>query len=235
MLTSLGFDTLVVRADKLPSNVEQALTFFYELGIKNILILFDYDPIYDSIAIIKSKAKEFKARYSEIAYRKIKIKCALNLHVSEGVTFNDSINRIYCNKQTKSLFVTLPLFPDVNYNSIALDVNNLLYKKKALPIFTSFEKSIESSNLDFCSKFINNPKINVSIDINYLLNPQKEKAFKKLISGNCMLLPEINRDISNYAGITAATEFIIQAYGKKAYYSLCSQINKASTKLIFNS
>ena len=111
----------------------------------------------------------FKAIHAKSAYRRLKVKCAFNTHLSEGVTFNDDINRVYCNKQIKAIFTALPLFTDQQYQPIALDINNLLYKKKAFPIFTSFEKIIESSSLNFCSKFINNSKIGISVDLNYLL------------------------------------------------------------------
>ena len=233
MLSSLGFDTIVVHADKISSNIEHAFNLFYEIGIKKVLLLFDYDPLCDSITLIKSRANEFKSLCSKYAYRRIKIKCALNLHITEGSVFNDSINRIYCNKSFKTIFVSLPLFTETHYQPIALDINNLLYKKKAFPVFTSFEKIIETSSLDFCSKFINNSKIGISIDINYLLNPQKEKVFKSLLKSSSLIFPTITHDISNYAGILPSTEFIIKKYGKKSYYSLCSQINRGSMKLLF--
>lgn len=233
MLSSLGFDTIVVHADKISSNIEHAFNLFYEIGIKKVLLLFNYDPLCDSITLIKSRANEFKSLCSKYAYRRIKIKCALNLHITEGSVFNDSINRIYCNKSFKTIFVSLPLFTETRYQPIALDINNLLYKKKAFPVFTSFEKIIETSSLDFCSKFINNSKIGISIDINYLLNPQKEKVFKSLLKSSSLIFPTITHDISNYAGILPSTEFIIKKYGKKSYYSLCSQINRGSMKLLF--
>ena len=233
MLSSLGFDTLIVHADKISSDLEHAFNLFYEIGIKKVLLLFNYDPLRDSITLIKSRANEFKKFCSRYTYRRIKIKCALNLHITEGSAFNDSINRIYLNKHFKTIFVSLPLFTEINYEPIALDINNLLYKKKAFPIFTSFEKIIETSSLDFCSKFINNPKIGISIDINYLLNPQKEQVFKSLLKSSSMVYPTVTHDISNYAGILPSTKFIVKKYGKKPYYALCSQINKGSTKLLF--
>ena len=233
MLTSLGFDTLIIHLDKFHSDIGQTFDFFYDLGIKNFLFIFDYDPLCDSISLKKSKMNKFKELYAKSASRKIKIKCAFNLHISEGASFNSSLSSIYCNKQARTVFLTLPLFTDCNYQPIALDINNLLYKIKAYPIFTSFEKTIESSNLNFCSKFINNSQIGISIDLNYLLNPQKENVFKELLKSNTAIFPSITQNLSNYAGIYASTEFIIKNYGKKDYYALCSQINKGSLKLSF--
>ena len=231
MLTSLGFDTLVVHANRFYSDIPQTLEAFYALGIKTFLFVFDYDPLYDSIPIIKSKMSEFKKHFANIALRKFKIKCAINLHISHGAAFNDSITQLYYNKSSKAIFISLPLFTDANYDPISLDINHILYKKSALPIFTSFDKIVESSSIEFCSKFINNPRICISTDINYLFNPQKEIFFNKILTSNTLILPSISYNLSNYAGIMAATDFAIDKYGKKAYFNLCSQINKASTKI----
>lgn len=233
MLTSLGFDTLVVHADRFYSDMHQALDAFYVLGIKNFLLVFDYDPLCDSISIIKNKMDNFKILCAKSASHRIKLKCALNLHLSQGAAFNDSLTRLYCNKASKTLLVSLPLFTDSNYEPIALDVNHLLYKKSVFPIFTSFEKIVESSSIEFCSKFINNPKIAISIDLNYLFNPQKEILFNKILNSNSLVLPSISKDISIYAGILSLAEFDIKKYGKKSYYSICSQINRTSSKLLF--
>ena len=231
MLSSLGFDTIIVHADKISSNIEHAYNIFYEIGIKKVLLLFNYDPLCDSITLIKSRANEFKSLCSKYAYRRIKIKCALNLHITEGSVFNDSINRIYCNKSFKTIFVSLPLFTETRYQPIALDINNLLYKKKAFPVFTSFEKIIETSSLDFCSKFINNSRMGLTVDLNYLLNPQKDKLFNLFLTSNSLIIPTISQNMANYAGILPSADFALNKYGKKEYYKLCSQINKASLKI----
>jgi hypothetical protein len=232
MLTSLGFDTLAIHVNRYNSSFDETLNFFYELGIKNFLFIFDYDPLNDSIAIIKSKMNELKNTYKKRSFR-INIKSAINLHISQGAGFHENINQIYCNKKSNSLLVSLPLFIKDNYEPISLDINNLLYKKSTFLYFTSFEQIIESSNLEFCSKFINNPRIGLLIDANYLLNPQKHIIFNKILNSNTLILPCISKDISYYAGILASTNFAIEKYGKKDYFKLCSQINKASVK-IFN-
>lgn len=233
MLTSLGFDTLVVHADRFYSDIHQALDAFYALGIKNFLFVFDYDPLYDSISIIKSKLNNFKILCANTSSHRIKLKCALNLHISQGAAFNDSLTRLYCKKSSKTLLVSLPLFTNSNYDPIALDINHLLYKKSVFPIFTSFEKIVESSSIEFCSKFINNSKIAISIDLNYLFNPQKEEIYTKILHSNSLILPSISKDMATYAGILSLAEFDIKKYGKKSYYGICSQINKASSKLLF--
>ena len=233
MLTSLGFDTLIIHTNRFYSNLDQTLEYFYNLGIKNFLFLFDYDPLSDSISITKSKMTEFKNNLAKTSPRRIKIKSAINLHISKGAAFNDSLDQLYYNKSSKAIFLSLPLFIADNYEPISLDINHILYKKSAFPIFTSFEEIVESSSIDFCSKFISNPKICLSIDLNYLLNPNKEIVFNKILNDNSYILPSISYNIANYAGILSATDFAIEKYGKKAYFNICSQINRTSTKIAF--
>lgn len=231
MINSLGFDTIVIHHDRFYSDADYALESLYDLGIHNFLFIFDYDPLTDSVAILKSKINEFKNLRAKSSSHRIKIKCALNLNISTGIAFNDSINQIYASKSTKSLFLTLPLFTDANYAPIALDINHLLYKRSAFLIFTSFEKIVESSNLEFCSKFINNPRIGLDVDLNYLFNPQKDAFFNQILSGRSMVFPSISKDYGNYVGALESANLVIERHGKKAYFNLCSQINKASTKI----
>lgn len=231
MINSLGFDTIVIHRDRFYSDIDCAIESLYSFGIHNFLFIFDYDPLTDSVAILKSKLNEFKNFHTKASSRRVKIKCALNLNISAGIAFNDSISQLYASKNTKSLFVSLPLFTDDNYDPIALDINHLLYKKSVFLILSSFEKIVESSNLDFCSKFINNSRIGLDIDLNYLFNPQKDDFFKRLLNSRSMIFPSISKDFGNYAGLLESANLAIDNYGKKAYYGLCSQINKASTKI----
>lgn len=229
MITSLGFDTIVIHTNRFYSDIDQAIKTFYSFGIRNFLFIFDFDPLCDSIAITKSKMNEFK-NIVKISPLHVKIKTAFNLSISPGAAFSDSINQIYANKKFKALFTSLPLFTNTNYDPIALDINHLLYKKSSFLVFTDFEKIVETSSIDFCSKFITNSRICICTDLNYLLDPQKKIFFNRILKANCLILPSISKDLANYVGALKSSEFIIEQYGKKAYYNFCLQINRASTR-----
>ena len=231
MITSLGFDTIVIHANRFHCEMNHTFETFYQFGIKNFLFIFDFDPLFDSISILKDKMNTFKKLAYNSFSRRINIKVAYNLIVTQGCAFNNSTNRLLANKKSKSLFVALPLFTNTNYDPIALDINHLLYKKSYFLIFDSFEKIVESSNIDFSSIFINNPRIGICVDLNYILNPTKEIFFKRVINSNCLILPSISTDIGNYVGALSAADFMINKYNKKAYYNLCTQINKASSRI----
>lgn len=231
MLTSLSFDTIAVHINRFYSDVDQMLIEFYKLGIKNFIFIFDYDPLCDSITILKDKIKSFKRLHSKPSSIRINIKCVLNMHISQGAGFNKSINKLYPTKDSNTLFVSLPLFTSDNYDPIALDINNLLYKKSSFLMFTYFDKIVETSSLDFCSKFINNSRIGFTVDFNYLFNPEKADFFDKILNSNSLIIPSVSQNMANYVGALSEAEFIIEKYGKKSYFHICSQINKASLKL----
>lgn len=232
MITSIGFDTVVISYHRNNFELEQTFELLCKLGVKNFIFLFDYDPLIDSIAIFKERFNKLKCYTKSISSR-TKIKCAFNLHICQGAAFNNSTTRLYADKNSKLIFISLPIFTSNNYDPIALDVNHLLYKKSAFPIFTSFEKIIETAGLDFCLKFINNPRIGISVDMNYLLDPKKHNIFKLIIKSNTLILPSFSNHISNYAGIAPSADYAIENYGKASYYKLCSQINKCSLKFRF--
>ena len=234
MLCSFGFDALVVSYDRLRySEFKDLIEHFFKLGIRKYIFIFDYEPNTDSIAILTEKFNTLKQHCSNFGFRGLKIKCALNMNICQGAAFNSSLSRVFANKINKTIFVSLPIFADTVYDSFALDVNYLLYKQHAFPIFTFFDSNIETSGRDFCQKFISNQRIGISLDINYLFSPQNIDIVKEILKSNCMILPSISGDISNYAGVWAYVEHFWKFSSKTDYFKLCSQINKCSDKLIF--
>lgn len=231
MITSLGFDTVTVHTNNLNKNISDIFDLLCPLGIKNYIFLFDYDPSIDAISLYKARFNEFKKICTNTLSHRVKIKCAFNMYISNGSAFNPSLDQIYANRSSKILFLSLPLFADTNYQEISLDINHLLYKKSTLPILTNFDKILDTSDFEFCSKFIHNYRFGFSIDLNYLLDPCKKDIFKAFLESKSLILPSISPNTSNYAGIKASAEHIIDLYGKKRYYLLCSQINKCSSKI----
>lgn len=233
MLSFIGFDTIIIFYNRQTADdIVAIITLLYKIGIKNFIIVFDFDPLIDSISIIRSKIDNFNKSIRLVIPNRIKIKYTFNLVMSQGVAFNDAVQRLYANRKNKTLFLALPLFVDNNYDPIAIDINHLLYKRKITTIFTSFEKIIETSSLKFCMKFIENPKISFTVDINYLFNPEKQRFVNSVLTSNTLILPSISNSVSNYAGILSVADNALEIYGKKKYYNLCSQINHSSTKLV---
>lgn len=234
MFCSLGFDTLLISYDRLHfSEFKDLVEYFFGLGIKNFIFIFDYNPNLDSISLVAEKFSNLKSYSSKFCFRGMKIKCAFNLNICQGAAFNDSLSRIFANRNNKTIFLSLPIFTDTVYDSFALDINHLLYKKRAFPIFTFFDANIETSGRDFCKKFISNPRIGISLDINYIYSPKNHDIVSEILKSNCFILPSVSGDISNYAGTAATIECFIDSYGKNDYFKLCSLINRCSDKVGF--
>lgn len=233
MLSFIGFDTIIIFYNRQTADdIVAIITLLYKIGIKNFIIAFDFDPLIDSISVMRYKLDNFNKSIRVVIPNRIKIKYTFNLVMSQGVAFNDDVQRLYANRKNKTLFVSLPLFLDNNYEPISHDINHLLYKRKIITAFTSFEKTVETSSLDFCMKFIDNPKISFTVDINYLFNPDKQRFVDSVLTSNTLFLPSISNSLSNYAGILSAADNALEIYGKKKYYKLCTQINRASIKLV---
>ena len=231
MVPVLGFDTIIVHYRSYSDN-NYIFELLYNIGIKNYIFLFDYDPRCDSISVMRYKANQFKKSVLASVRYKIKIKCVFNLVLTPGAAFNDNISRLYPNRKNQILFLSLPIFTDKHYDSIAHDINYLLYKRKIKVVFSDFDKLIETTSLDFCNKFINNPRISLLVDINYLFDPAKQKLFKSVLSADSNILLSISKDISNYVGVLASFNNVIEVHGRKNCYRLCSQINHTSMAFI---
>lgn len=233
MLSFLGFDTIVIHNyNRFVVDSKHMFELFYNIGVENFIFAFDFDPRIDSVTIMNYNFKQIKQSLLNSTSYRVKIKCIYNLMISPGAAFNNVIPRICSNKSNNVLFLSLPLFTDVNYDPIALDINHLLYKRKITTVFSSIEKVIETSSLDFCIKFLNNPRIAFTVDINYLFDPSRENFFNRLIDSKSNILPCISGDMFNYAGVLASADNALSKYGKKKYYNLCSQINRSSLTLI---
>lgn len=233
MLSFLGFDTLVIHNyNRFVLDSHHMFDLFYNAGIKNFIFAFDYDPRFDSITIMKYEFNQIKKSVLETTSHHVKVKCIFNLIMSQGVALNKDIPRLCSSKTSNALFLSLPLFTDTNYEPISLDINHLLYKRKLTTVFSSIEKAIETSSLDYCMKFINNPRIAFTVNINYLFDPSKERFFNNILNSKSNLLPSISGDMFSYAGVLAEADNALDKYGKKKYYNLCSQINHSSLKLL---
>lgn len=234
MLYSLGFDTLIISYDRSRfSDFKNLMEHFYSLGIKNFIFIFDYDPTRDTLVQFSEKFNGVKKYCSQFASRRMKIKCAFNLNICRGAAFNSSVTKLYADKSSKSIFVGMPIFTDRVYDSFATDINHLLYRKSAFTVFSFFDLIIETAGRPFCKKFITNPHIGITLDVNYLFNPKNQDVFNEILKSNCLLIPTVSGDISNYAGVGASAEYALNLYGKNKYYKLCSQINKCSVKFGF--
>ena len=231
MLASLGFDTIIVNNRRYDEeSLSELFNLLFPFGVNKFIFLLDFDLSLDSFSVQFEKIQRFAKIVSNISPRGARSKIFYNLILDKGSSFNPEFNRLYSVKKARSLFLSLPLFTDTNYEVIAQDLNNMIYRMNAFPLITNFDMVVETSANIFWQKLLSVSNLGVSVDINYLFDPEKLGFAEALILNKTPLIPSVSRDIANYVGIVNEAEFFFEKIGKKKYYSICSQISRCSSK-----
>ncbi len=231
MLTSLGFDTVIINNCDYDS---QSLTFLFELlsksDVKNFVFASDFDFAQNSFSLENQKIDNFKSYLKNISFRGIHQKVFYNLILSQGSIFNDEFKRVYAVKKYNSLFITLPLFTHTYYESLATDINHMIYRHKAFPVIMNFDKILDTASEDFCDMLINTSQMGFGLDVNYIFAPAKLTHIEKLLRKGSLIFPTISHHASNYVGIMNEAEAFMENIGKRNYYQLCTQIRRCAAK-----
>lgn len=230
MSTSIGFDTLIVNNRAYAEDDLLALfELFVPLGVKNFVFLFEFDLAATSFLRVEQKISPLKELLSRITPRGVHSAVRLSLVFDKGVSFNSALPKLYTSRTKKSLFVSLPIFPQTDDNAFATDLNRLIYRSGAFPIFTCFENIIRTAPSDFAHKLLATPS-GFGFDLNYLLRIDNRELARTLIASNTLVLPVISHELANYVGIVNETSCFKEVFGKNDYYKICSQINRCSIK-----
>ena len=231
MLTSLGFDAVIINNGDYDA---QSLTFLFELlsksDIKNFVFASDFDFAQNSFSLENQKINNFKAKLKNISFRGLHHKVFYNLILTQGSVFNHEFKRIYAVKKYNSLFVTLPLFTHTSYDSLATDINHMIYRYKAFPVILNFDKILDTASVDFCDMLINSSQLGFGLDINYIFDPAKRTYIEKLLLKGSLIFPTISHNISNYVGIMNEAKAFMENMGRRNYYQLCAQIIRCTGK-----
>ena len=231
-MTSLGFDTIVIHNHWYDNDsLSELLNTFSYYGIKNFIFLSDFDFSLNSLSVENEKLNNFKARFSKASLpRGVFCKAFYNLSIDKGSAFNKDIKRVYSVRKYRSLFVNLPLFTETNHELIAQDINHLIYRQKAFPVFSHFDGIINTTSKEFYSKLIKNTSVGFAMDINYIFDPNNASVILDMIKSKALIVPMIAHHNSNYVGVLNEAEFFMEKIGKKNYYQLCTQMRKCATK-----
>ncbi len=230
---SIGFDTLIVNnRSYAEDDLSELFELFVPLGIKNFVFLFEFDLANTSFLRVNKKISLLEERLSMITPRGIHSSVKLELIFDSGAPFNSDLSKLYASRSKHSLFVALPIFPRTDDNVFATDLNRLLYRSSSFPIFTSFQNITETAPAEFVSR-LTATDAGFGFDLNYLLRTDRPELTKSLISNNALILPMISHQPANYVGIMNEISYFKEIYGKSEYYTLCSQINRCSSKAGF--
>ena len=233
MQFSLGFDTLIVNnLFYSEDDLSELFELFVPLGIKNFVFLFEFDLANTSFFRVNNKISLLDELLSKITPRGVHSAVKLELIFDKGASSNSDLTRLYSSRSKKSIFIALPIFPKTDDNGFATDLNRLLYRNTAFPIFTSFQNIAETAPNEFITKLLSTDA-GFGFDLNYLLRTDRQWITKIITSKKVLILPMICHDFSAYVGIANEILHFKEIYGKDEYYKLCSQINHCSSKAGF--
>lgn len=233
-MNTLGFDTVVVNV-KLYSkdDIQRMFEIFIPAGINNFIFVCDFNTVADNLTFKLESAKKFKNEISVLAPRGVHIKTAQAALFEYGISQNPYCRKISVSRKDQATFISLPIFPDLLDNRFATEINKLLYGKKMFPIFSNFDSITKTAPNSFTSKLISTNHAGFVYDINFLTDTSNINVCKSIVNHGTSILPSISHDIGNYVGILNASEHLLEALGKTAYYRLCSSINKCSAIIGF--
>lgn len=227
MPLSIGFDTLIANNRRYSEDeLSDLFSLFVPLDVKNFIFLCEFDLVSDSFHKANEKTSLLKDRLSRTAPRGVHANVKYELIFDRGAPDNPQLSRLFASRAKRSLFVSLPMFPQVDDNSFATDLNRLIYRSNSFPIFTSFHNLVETAPLAFTSKLMTTDA-GFAFDLNYLLRTDHPTLTERLF--DVRVLPMISHDIANYVGIVNEISYFQEIFGKKQYYRLCSQINRCCT------
>ena len=230
MQFSIGFDTLIVNNRfYAEDDLSKLFELFVPLGIKNFVFLFEFDLANTNLLRVNKKITLLEDLLSRITPRGIHTTVKPELIFDSGVSSNSDISKLYASRSKKSLFVALPIFPPIDDNGFATDLNRLIYRSSSFPIFTSFHNIVETAPEDFTTRLLSTPS-GFGFDINYLLRTDRKDLTSMLINNTSLVLPMISHELANYVGIVNEVSHFKETYGKTEYYKLCSLINRCASK-----
>lgn len=234
MLSSLGFDTVIVNNQ---SYDDDSLALLFELlvplDVINYIFAFDFDLTLNAVSLHNERLKKFKSRASSLSPRGVHIFAFSNVLLDKGFSLNKDINRLKAVKSPPAMISSLPLFADKNYDVIARDVNQIIYRKHNFLLISNFKQVLETSSYEFCQKLLSAKGVGFGIDINYLFDPAKLYLAKDILKFKSDFIPTISHHISNYVGIVNEAQHFLDIFGKKDYYDLFRRVRKCSTHLGF--
>ena len=219
----LDFDSLVIcNNDNSAESLRLTIDHFKALGIKKYIVTLPVDIVADSMYDIRYKYKSLKALLDTIKPRGCTFKVVYNTYIAPGVAYNPILSKLsFAN--TNRLFIQTPLF--LNDSWFSPQINHFLYKRKLLPVFTCFERTLVSSDKEFSSKLYKIQKGAYCIDINYMTSFEGITRVKEMMRAGATILPSISTHCNKYVSATYRFERMSDRMGKILYLKYCKYIN----------
>ena len=119
-----------------------------------------------------------------------------------------------------------------NYDNISKDMNKILYRHKAFPIFANFDTVLNTSDHDFCCKLLRDIKAGFCLDINFMFDKANFPIMNKVLEYNTYILPKVSRELLEYENLDEMFGKFMVNIGKQNYYNkICHCMTKCAAKI----
>ena len=200
MKSYLKFETaLICDNDFSESNIKNVFECFSEKGFKKFIFLLDFDFDHKLPEDGIEKIKMLRKRISTLKPRAFQTEIFFNFTFSSDLSDNPYLSKMNGSKNDL-LFLSMP--PFYNDEEINSTLNNLLYKQKLLPVFTSFERNIKTCDDEYLNKFVFKSTAGIfALDFKYLINdaPNVHAVLEKAIADGIHIVPCFSMPLFYYA------------------------------------
>ena len=206
MLDYLKLDTAIIcNNDFSEDNLKNTFEFFLQNGFSNFIFLydFDFDIHYPSTAIRSMKTLRNRLKIFKQTDKHINVKLRYNFIVTAELLNNPYVDRMNSIKRCKQIFLQMPAF--FESDCINPILHQLLYRRKQMPVFTSFDKNIVTCSKNSLENCVFKSTAGIfSLDFNYLFSNTEEvnKIIQKAIIQNIPLAVCFSGELSDYAGLS---------------------------------
>ena len=225
----LDFDTLVVcNNDFSDPFLTDCFPFFHELGIRNFIFTYDFDPANRSVAEGVRLFQQLKPYLHRFQPRNTRIYTAINVILDKDVAYSQDLRRLTL-PHTDRIFITLPIFTGNEW--LEADLAHLVYRKRLQPLFTSFERNAITYTDDMLERFSRLPQSVFCLDANYIFSLRAQAKLSELLRANVRILPCISNRMSDYVALFDGYADLKKRLGLPMYRTLCKTFREASVSL----
>ena len=216
----LDFDTILIDNQLFDETILLAtFQFFSELGIRHFIFTYELDCDRMTIPAALSKLKHVQSRLKRCKTRGSRFYLALRPILTEGLVTHKQFKRLAFGQSSDCLFLSLPLF--VGDEWVASDLNYLLYKQKLNPVFTSFERNLQTNSKELVNSISHISSAVYALDAMLLTSNEGFAIAQDLIKNGCRILPCVSKHLSEYAGIQKSYAHLMDHVPSVDYFNLC--------------
>lgn len=204
MKSFLKFETAIIcDNDFSESNIKNIFECFSEKGFKKFIFLLDFDFDNKLPKDGVEKIKNIRKRIFSLKPRALRAEIFFNFTFSTELADNPYLLKM--NNKRNLLFLTLPPFYD--NEEINAVLNNLLYKQKFTPVFTSFDRNIKTCSNEYLQNFVFKPTAGIfAMDFRYLASNFycANKSILKAVQEKIHIVPCFSLPLFYYADYEAS-------------------------------